>query len=250
MDKNIVIVAGDLTNYYLSQKLKSRQLNVTLFGFDHLKKPTRKRGIDWGSFDLVIVPVPFTIDGTTIYAPYANDQTFITDLLLKLNKNAIIIGGPFSINDDRLYDITLNNFFKSKSVTPSCEEIIKIVIEETDFTISGSIISIFGNGTIAKALEPLLIALGADVLLNDNQQIKSSDIIINTGSELKIGKKEIDLSRQNSIIIDVGSKDGGIDYSYAKKVGHKIIKARGLPGRSAPKSVATYIIKSIEHLLE
>ena len=53
-------------------------------------------------------------------------------------------------------------------------------------------------------------------------------------------------SNKNTLIIDVASKPGGVDFEYAKRNGYKVIHALGIPGKIAPRTAATYMKNIIE----
>jgi dipicolinate synthase subunit A len=238
---SILILAGDLTNHYLYKKLKESGYNTTIHGFEHLIPRTIKQKIVYSTFKTIIVPIPFTLDNEMLYSPYSRDNIYIDNFLSKTDKGTQIIGGPFNFNDERLYDITKNRDFTNLTVIPTCEELIKIIIEKSDVTISESTISIFGEGRIKKHLTKLLKMLNATISLETDK----SDIIINTTNRPYISGNILDNVKVNSIIIDVAPTDGGVDYKQAKKLGINIIKARGLPSKSAPKSVSNYIFDTL-----
>lgn len=238
---SILILAGDLTNHYLYQKLKENGYKTTIHGFEHIIPRTIKQKIVYSKFKTIIVPIPFSLDSETLYSPYSMENIYIDKFLNKTVKEAQIIGGPFNFNDERLYDITKNREFTNLTVIPTCEELIKIIIEKSDVTISDAIITVFGNGRIRKHLTALLKMLNATISVETDK----SDIIINTTNSPYINNRVLDNIKQNSIIIDVAPSDGGVDYKHAKKLGINIIKARGLPSKSAPMSVSNYIYTTL-----
>ncbi|MGL1891081.1 MAG: dipicolinate synthase subunit DpsA [Spirochaetaceae bacterium] len=243
----ILIIAGDLTNYYLYKTLLENKHKVTLEGFDYLTKKIPKKSIKLKGYNTVICPIPFTIDNSTLYSPYSYDNIHIDHLLERVDSDARIIGGPFNFHDNRLYDLTKNRTFTDMTVIPACEEVIKIIIDKSDITINNANIAIIGSGRISLHLIKLLKLLGGNITTD----LKVADFIINTIPKLNIDKKVLDTSKKSVLIIDVASNDGGIDYKYAKKIDINIIKARGLPGKSAPQTVSDYIYKtlSIEKLI-
>lgn len=234
--------------------------NVSLSGFDHLPRKPRKRPPVFSKYDIIITPVPFTIDGITLYSPYSEEVIHIKDFFNKTSRTAQIIGGPFLIQDERIWDITKESSFIDLNVIPTCEEIIKLLIEKSHFTIMGSCITLFGYGKISKRLSHLLELMGAYIHIKSDLEnidkpnspidsldnIKNSDVIITTSSNLLIDKDIINHLSSGTIIIDVASSDGGVDYKYAMRQNIEVIKARGLPGKSAPLTVSEYIFNTLK----
>lgn len=242
---SIQILGGDLTNYYLFKLMEEHKINVKLEGFGHYLKQKIPKPVKFDGFKLIIAPIPFTIDGLTIYAPYSDEILHIDTFLSKADKDAVIIGGPFNINDSRLIDLTQNSSFTNLTVVPASEEIIKIAIEKSNITINSSNILVTGEGRISKQVVKILESLGANIYFNKNFIIDDTDIIINTRKDFSLSNSELDLLKDECLIIDATPTGCNIDTRYGKKIGVNIITARGLPGKSAPKSVAKYIFTTL-----
>lgn len=243
----ILVLAGDKTNYYLYKLLKENSFNVTLEGFNFLLDIPQKKGIVFKGYDIIIAPIPFTIDGLTLYSPYSEDSIHIDDFLNKSDSNSKIIGGPFLFNgnefkDLRFIDITKDKNFTGKTVIPTCEEIIKIVINNSDVTIYNSKFFINGAGRIGKHLKKLITLLGGD---SEITKVEDADVVINTTRDASNLNSLILNSNKSPLIIDATSVESGIDSKRLKKSGFNFIKASGLPGKSSPKSVANYIYTSL-----
>jgi len=54
--------------------------------------------------------------------------------------------------------------------------------------------------------------------------------------------------KKDSLIIDLASYPGGIDFEIAKELGIKTNWALGLPGKVSPKSVATYMMEKLKNI--
>lgn len=240
---SILVLAGDLTNYYLYKTLKENNYQVKLEGFNHLLNGQQKRNIILKGYKTIIAPIPLSIDGSILYSPYSDENIHIDQLFQKADKDSKIIGGPFNIKDGRIYDITKNKDFTDLTVIPTCEEIIKIIIDKSDFTICNSKITIIGNGRINNRLTPQLLSLGANII--NVEKSATVDIIINTDKNRIFNNEYLQNLKKEILIIDVTSNDSDIDFKISKKFGIHIIKARGLPGKSAPGAVADYIYHSL-----
>lgn len=232
---SILILAGDLTNYYLYKKLKDNDFHVKLEGFSHLTGKFPPKGIKISGFKTIIAPIPLTIDGSSLYSPYSEESIYIDQLMSEADKDSKIIGGPFSRADKRIYDLTKNRSFTDLTVIPTCEEILKIIIDKSDITISKSYIEIVGDGRISRRLTTILKALGANAKIVLDLTENNSSIIIITAKGYKIDDEIL----KNKLVIDITNT------KHSRKTGKNILKARGLPGKSAPKSVANYIFETL-----
>jgi len=241
---SILVLAGDLTNYYLYKRLLENNFDVKLEGFNHLLgNKNNNKPIVLKGFKTIIAPIPFTIDGFQLYSPYSGENIHIDQLLLKADKDAKIIGGPFNIDDKRFYDITKNRDFTNKTVIPTCEEIIKIIIDRSEFTLFDSNVLINGEGRVKNRLTILIESLGGKIV--KEKDISSSNIIINTSKDTNLINKNLEKLNRDVLIVDVSPGDYTIDKKKSKILDLNTIKARGLPGKSAPKAVSNYIYKTL-----
>ena len=55
--------------------------------------------------------------------------------------------------------------------------------------------------------------------------------------------------KKNSVIIDLASGSGGIDFKYAKLLDIKVIRALSLPGKIAPQTAGIIIKNTISNIL-
>lgn len=235
---SILILAGDMTNYYLYKRLKESNYQVKLEGFSHLTENFPPKPIKIAGYKTIIAPIPFTLDSSTLYSPFSEESIYIDQLLTRADEEAVIIGGPFTLDDDRLFDLTKNRSFTNRTVTPTCEEIIKIIIDKSDITISGATIGLVGEGRISIKLKSMLIALGAEVLNIPDEEINSCNILVITTVDHLITDSTLE-KYKDKLIIDITNT------KHSKKTTKNILKARGLPGKSAPSAVADYIFDTL-----
>src|SRR5690625_1662894 len=79
--------------------------------------------------------------------------------------------------------------------------------------------------------------------------IKDTNICINPIPHLVITKEIINQMNKNTLVIDVASKPGGIDFDAAKTAGINTLHALGLPGKFAPKTAGDIIGHTIAELI-
>lgn len=270
---NISIIGGDNRNVILSSLLMSDGYNVYTYGIEQQNCLGIEECIKMSKY--IVTAIPFTNDFKTINAPTTEEKISVNEFFRTL-ENKIIIGGKFSEmqinelmkNKNIVIDLMKNEELTLNNTIPTVEGIIKIIIENTQITIDKGNIAVIGFGRIGKRLSKLLKVMGANVFCLDNKKeevanIKISgynvienicaeekfDVVINTVPELIIGEKELVKLGKETLIIDVASKPGGIDYDYAKKYNYKVIQALGIPGKIAPVTAAKYIKEIINKVV-
>lgn len=155
---------------------------------------------------------------------------------------------------------------------PTAEGAIKIAIERTPFTLFGSKLLITGLGKVGLTLAWRLKALGSDlfaatrdreaiargrdlglnmVSYNDLEGLLPKiDIIFNTVPVRIIKERHLRLMKEESLIIDLASSPGGLDYTLADSLDIDAIPALGLPGRTAPKTAAEILAEMVENIID
>lgn len=282
MEKRVSVIGGDLRIVYLIEMLVKDGFNVYTYGLEkagnlqNINNVFNCKNIEEciKKSKLVISSIPLCKDENFIKAPFSNKDILIKDITKCLG-NKIFIAG--SIPQD-LYNLQQEINFEIIDLI-KCEELavlnsistaegtIQIAMEETNFTLHGSNILILGFGRIGKVLSKMLNSIGANVycearksedlawietygynpvpLSKLNDSLSDKNIIINTIPSLILDENRLKLIKKDSLIIDLASKPGGIDFEFAKNLGIKVIWALALPGKVAPFSAAKCIKQTI-----
>ncbi|MBQ8828388.1 MAG: dipicolinate synthase subunit DpsA, partial [Clostridia bacterium] len=74
-------------------------------------------------------------------------------------------------------------------------------------------------------------------------------LICNTVPAVVLDKTALDCVKKNSLIIDLASDSGGVDYYYALSNNIKVIHALSLPGKVAPETAAENIKRVIYNII-
>jgi hypothetical protein len=77
-----------------------------------------------------------------------------------------------------------------------------------------------------------------------------TDIIFNTVPSLILDADMLTKTARNTLIIDLASRPGGVDFEAAHKMGIKVIWALSLPGKVAPDTAGDIIGKTILNILD
>jgi len=75
------------------------------------------------------------------------------------------------------------------------------------------------------------------------------DIIFSTVPDLVLGEKKLNKIRKDTVIIDLASSPGSVDFACAKGLGLQAILELGIPSKVAPKSAAMYLKESIDNVI-
>jgi len=276
MKKTIGIIGGDERSKKLKECLEEEGYAVKTFGVidnDYTDLNDFLRGITY-----VVGGIPFSRDDQTINMPNVTNKVSIENLFNSMKESKTLVAGSFSSNvkllaskhDIKLYDFLDDEDFAIYNAIPTAEGAIKIAVEEHSGTIHSSNCLILGFGRIGKALADALRGLHANIFVaarkkEDLAWIKTMgytpviykdlltilpkiDILFNTVPHLLIKREEIIVMKKDSLIIDLASYPGGIDFEIAKELGIKTNWALGLPGKVSPKSVATYMMEKLKNI--
>lgn len=276
MKKNILVAGGDMRQIFLALSFSS-EYDIYICGIDddHTKKLKKDNGNIF--YDIIILPMPVTNDGKTLFSPLSQNEITLSEIAEKLKKDGLVFGGKFGTSEKifkekgiEVIDYLLREEFSVMNAVATAEGALGIAINETSETVFGNRILITGFGRIAKTLSKLLVSMGADVtvcarkksdivwaeifgckgrdfsLLSEKSDFK---IIFNTVPTEIFTKERLSLLNPSCLIIDLASKPGGVDFENAALTGIKTIWALSLPGKTAPVTSGKAIAETIKNIL-
>lgn len=218
--------------------------------------------------DILIGAIPFTKDGINIYSPYSNENIPIDKLKKIENKKIKFFAGKIQQNlynnvNWEIYDILKDEAQIILNTIPTAEGAIQIAMQKTNYTIDKSNVLVMGYGRVGKTLCLKLKKMNANVYAmarkeedlawikvygynpipkeEIKQNICKMDIIFNTIPNIILNKEILMLLNRDTLIIDLASAPGGVDYEAANKIKIQSILAGGLPGKVAAETTANYI---------
>lgn len=274
--KKLLIAGGDLRQIYCG-KYFLRDFDVYFMGFDTKYMSESLKIADLNEnivFDVIVFPVLPMKDDVYINTPFSDDKFSIEMLKKHIDSNTVIFCGKpddkfkefFNRND--IYDYMNREELNILNAVPTVEGAICIAIEEMPITLAESKILITGFGRIGKILANVLKGFGADITvmtkslknkawakaMNCNNCTKSEinssyDLIFNTAPVLIFDEKTLKKLNPDTVLIDLASKPGGIDFKSAGDLGLKVIWALGLPGKTAPITSGEIIAETIAGIL-
>ena len=278
MRKNISVIGGDLRQLTLYKELASEFACAAIYSFEKLTECSDDLTA-LKNADVVVLPMPVTTDGVNVNAVYTDRPLSLNVIAENISPSAIVFGGQIKPDLAQVLSdkgIMYFDYFKReelaiKNAVPTAEGAIGIAINETAYTIHESKCLVLGYGRIGKILSCFLNALGAHTTvcarkLSDlamaeglgcgalpisalEDSIGDYDIIFNTIPAMVLESGLLKKVKSDSLIIDLSSKPGGVDFDAAKEAGVKVIWALSLPGKTAPITAGKIIKDTILNIL-
>ena len=282
MKKTIIIAGGDLRYGYTAETL-SEKFETYAIGFSKQMIPERVNLIETPEelplCDVLVLPMPVSDDGIFVNAPFSKTHLSLKGLLSKVKPEGMIFGGKFGKAKEILENsgIALADYFTNEELSlrnaiPTAEGAVQMMLEEMPCTIYGSKVLILGFGRIGNRLSYVLHAMGAEVTVAERNVVKRAqiemfgcrsipftelenfagkcDVICNTVPVKVITEPILKRISKETLILDLASKPGGIDWEAAQKLGKHAVWALSLPGKTAPVTAGKIIAQTIFHLLE
>lgn len=281
--ETFAVLGGDLRAAYLAGLLAQDGYNVITAGLDGTDLPPCVTGCTNLSqaislADGVVLPLPVTTDGTTLNAPFSRVRIQLDQVLSGLLPDQFVVGGGLSAElraDLASRGVTAGDYLQREELAvlnsvPTAEGAVQLAMEELPITIRGARCLITGYGRVAKALAALLCAMGADVTIaarrcedraaatiNGCEAIRIGDlttagdfdVIFNTVPALLFTAEVLKKLSRTTLLIDLASRPGGVDFPAAAALQMKTVWALSLPGRVAPKSAGEILKRTILNML-
>ncbi len=211
--------------------------------------------------DTLILPLPYSRDGISIWMPLSDRQVRISEVE-SVCENMTVFGGMIK-EHPRWRDYFASEQAKILNAVPTAEGAISIAIENTDFCLWKSRVAIIGFGCVAKALAARLSALGAKVTViarsakaraeaesmgcdafgfDTQAALHDCKIVFGTVPSRVL---EVESLRGCRVYIELASAPGCIARQDCECIGIRYIPAPGLPGVIAPRTAGEIIYRCI-----
>ena len=171
----------------------------------------------------------------------------------------------------RLYDYAARDDFAILNAVPTAEGAIACAMSAFEGTIAGSSCLVTGYGRIGKVLSRLLHALGARVTVGarrgsdkafirafgydcldteEMREVRGFDIVFNTVPFLLFDEALLKHTDRDTLLIDLASLPGGVDFEAAAALRIDAQRALSLPGKCAPKTAGEIIKATVFRIIE
>ena len=287
MKHRVAIIGGDLRIVKLAIMLAKDNNEVYVFGLENaedlkdndniIQCDTIKKAIQ--NVDIVIGPIPFSSNGTTLNTPFSEKEITIREMMHVINAKVLIAGGispeVYEMANDEyieIIDIMKREELAVLNTIATAEGTIQLAIENTNKILHGSEVLILGFGRIGKVLARKLAGLSVKVtcaarkdedlawiqayghkatnINSIGENLKNFDIIINTVPHMILSEERLQYVKKECLLIDLASNPGGIDKKAVKERNLKFVWALSLPGKVAPTTSAEFIKETIYNILK
>ena len=213
----------------------------------------------------IILPVPVTRDGE-----FVNGRTLLTvNSILECSKEFdIVFGGGIgkymsdtNENSPYVFDFLADDDVAGRNAVATAEGAVCDAEELSDINIDGSICLITGFGKCARVLAKRLSSWGADVIVmarrpkqrNDaalcgykvmsfedvpiyGHILAEVDFCFNTVPARVVCEDILSQFHKGSVVIDIASMPGGVDFDYCKEYDIPYKHSLGIPGKLSPRT--------------
>lgn len=158
------------------------------------------------------------------------------------------------------------------NAVPTAEGAIQLMMEKTPYTVNDAACLVLGFGRVARALASRLQALGAKVtvaarnpqqltmaaelgykpfpLCHLGQAVTEAAVVFNTIPAVVLTAPLLAQMSPETLIIDLASAPGGVDFEAAKRNRITAILALGLPGKVAPRTAGQILATNLPGLIK
>ena len=276
------VIGGDLRSVFLARALLRAGFTVAVCGLEGAELPAGVTACAAPAqavpmMDAVILPLPVTADGVHIHAPLARGPMRLDEVLQAATPDQLLCGGQIppeiaalaTQRGLRLEDYGRQEELAVFNAVPAAEGAIQLAMEELPVTISGSRCTVTGCGRVGRALATRLAALGARVTVVARDcadrawaigngyaaepperltELPPGDVIFNTVPACLFNGEVLRHIGSRTLLIDLASKPGGVDWDAAAMLRCRTIWALSLPGRVAPETAGEILARTVLHL--
>lgn len=229
--------------------------------------------------DCVILPLPVKNEHGGLNAPFCSTSYDLETILSRLPGGLTVCGG---LCDKALMDLggnlglnIIDYFHREELVVMNAaltvEGAISVLLDSSPISILESRVLVIGAGRIGKMLAQRLREFGAVVSVSSRKagdmahvramgctaldtrtldmELSGFDTIVNTVPFVVLDELKLRRLRPDTLIIDLASKPGGIDFGAAQALGLKALWALGLPSKTAPLTAGRIIKETVMNIL-
>lgn len=285
MSIKVTILGGDDREIEVAMKLEELGFQVRTVGFDNYsgKFPFKNMDINEAvsSAQVIIAPLAGTDYKGKLYARHTQKEIFLTEEILSQVKAGVLflIGRAKGIIKDvleakgvKVVEVGDMDEIAILNSIPTAEGAIQFAMENTPITIHHSQSLVIGFGRCGITLARTLHALGARVTVAARHEaalarawemgfesihlkelankLGSYEIIFNTVPVMILNREKIEKINRDTVIIDIASLPGGVDFDAAREKGIKAILTLSLPGLVAPKTAGRMLAGIYPRLIQ
>lgn len=285
MKRPTILVAGGDLRYGYTARALAEDYDVYAVGFtrqflpDEAVRLVGSAAEELPVCDVLLLPMPVSEDGVLVNAPYSRQHLPLASFVPRLRSGGLVLGGRFGKAQEiftqagiETIDYLTREELSTRNAVPTAEGAVQIMLEEMPRTIFGSRVLVLGFGRIGARMAVLLTALGAQVTVAArdpadraraemagcrsisfavlSKAAAQTDVICNTVPAKVVDAGVLAAMREETLVLDLASKPGGVDWEAAQTLGRHVVWALSLPGKTAPVTAGDIIAVTVRHILE
>ena len=282
----IGFIGGDSRQIYCAMHLSKMGYETALFGFDKAQEDfgTSTKCVNYtdalNNARVVVLGLPATTDNVNVSMPQSSFQLTIEEVFSGISRDTLVVGGNIGNSMHLIakkYGIKLIDYYEREElqIANACltsQSAVSLAVNEMDVSITEKPVLVIGYGRIGKTLCYILKAMGCEVYASARKKkdiawirafgysavdtskvedvISSCRVIFNTVPGCVLDCDKLKSVNHDSLIIDLASKPGGVDFEAAKQSGIKVMWALALPGKKMKKSAGRVVAETILNIFE
>ena len=274
----IAVIGGDLRQLVVAKLFAENDIETAVFGFDlytgefpPVTKCMTAADAAYGS-SAIILPLPFSTDKVHLNTPLHNGKIPLDSFMRNITADQIVCAGMFTPDRPNTFDYYEREELQILNAIPTAEGAIAIALDEMPVTLHGARAVILGFGRCGKALAERLRGLGCCVTVVARKEsdlaqceshsynavsfrhlsdaVSNADVIFNTVPAMILNEPMLKHVDKHTLIVDLASRPGGVDFEAAKRLGLNVNWALSLPGKVAPITAGKIIYKTVCNILK
>ncbi len=277
---DIAILGGDIRQAYMVSMFRKANLSVITYGLTHpmiqdicVQGTTLKETI--ASSMTLVSAIPFSKDGITIPALTSASDMTVECFTSSVSRGQMLFAGMISSkvksyclqNQIKYYDFMEDDCIAIANGIATAEGAIMEAIMKSSGNLHGSKCLVLGFGRCGKTLAVKLKGLDAKVTIAARNEVDLSlasalgfhsiplnklkdwigsySYIFNSIPALVLDSFLLSKLSKETVIIDIASAPGGLDYQKAKELGLNASLCLGIPGKVSPKASAQILADTV-----
>lgn len=265
-DITLVFAGGDLRSVAAARRFSEQVGRVLLTGFDRYEGDCGNAVLTHlpeqaiPEADALILPLPYTVGGGILNAPYA-EKHILLDSVFHLAEHAkAVCGGMLPPMEERFHDY-YDEPMMLRNADVTAEAALLLAGERISGCLNGASVVLVGYGRIGKRLAAKAHALGCRVTVAARKEsdhaliwmcghsaigfdalpeaLQNADVVFNTVPAEIFTEETLSRIPRNAPLIDLANS----------VTGDRVIRASGLPGKYAPEAAGQILKESVEHIL-
>lgn len=229
--------------------------------------------------DCVVLPLPASRKRGCLSCPLSSGEWSLAEIFASVSEGQLVCAG---MADEALYSLAeksgavLRDYYEREELlavnaAATAEGAVAVLLSETEGALYGRSVLITGWGRVARALAPRLngmamrvavaarreadrawiASLGYDDLdierLGENLRV--FDAAVNTVPAPVLTAGVLSELKPGTLVVELASKPGGVDFEAARAFGLRAVRAPGLPTKYAPETAAAAIRRALYSII-